>query len=105
MSVRKTPVALTKIQLCDANGLPQGANGRGNGIDLGVRDLIRGEALSLADYETALRGAWSRGVRGGGLYDSLHATYARRKEAARMVTRNLSHFHHVAPDIQILTPG
>ncbi|HTV62097.1 MAG TPA: hypothetical protein VMH30_05960 [Verrucomicrobiae bacterium] len=39
------------------------------------------EALMLADYETAIREAHSRGVMGGGIYDSLHATFARRKKA------------------------
>jgi hypothetical protein len=34
----------------------------------------------------------------------LHATFARRKKAARIVTLNPSHFFHVAPDIEILTP-
>lgn len=74
-------------------------------LTLGLRDSIRVEALTLADYETAIQEARSRGVMGGGIYDSLHATFARRKKAARIVTRNPSHFHHVAPDIQILTPG
>lgn len=41
---------------------------------------------------------------GGGIYDSLHATFARRKSAKRIVTRNSSHFIHVAPDVEILTP-
>jgi len=44
------------------------------------------------------------GSNGGTIYDSLHATFARRKKAARIVTRNPSHFQHVAPDIEILTP-
>jgi predicted nucleic acid-binding protein len=60
--------------------------------------------LSLVDYKTAIREARSRGVMGGGIYDSLHATFARRKKAVQIVTRNPSHFHHVAPDIKILTP-
>ena len=62
------------------------------------------EALALADYETAIREARSRGVMGGGIYDSVHATFARRKKATQIVTRNPTHFHHVAPDIEILTP-
>jgi hypothetical protein len=36
--------------------------------------------------------------------DSLHATFARRKKAVQIVTRNPSHFQHVAPDIEVLTP-
>jgi predicted nucleic acid-binding protein len=73
-------------------------------LTLGVRDSIEVEALSLADYELSIREARSRGVMGGGIYDSLHATFARRKRAVRIVTRNPSHFQHVAPDIEILTP-
>jgi predicted nucleic acid-binding protein len=71
---------------------------------LSLRHSLELEPLLLADYETAIREARSRGVMGGGIYDSLHATFARRKKASRIITRNPSHFHHVAPDIEILTP-
>jgi predicted nucleic acid-binding protein len=71
---------------------------------MSLTDLIKVEVLTWADYETAIREARRRGVMGGGIYDSLHATFARRKNATRIVTRNPSHFHHVAPDIQILVP-
>lgn len=71
---------------------------------LNLRDTITVEPLSWADYETAIREARSRGVMGGGIYDALHATFARRQKAARIVTRNPSHFEHVAPDIEIVTP-
>jgi len=73
-------------------------------LTLSLRDSIEVEALSLADYEISVREARSRGVMGGGIYDSLHATFARRKRAIRIVTRNPSHFQHVAPDIEILMP-
>ncbi len=73
-------------------------------VMLSLRDSVVVEALMLADYETAIREAHSRGVMGGGIYDSLHATFARRKKAVQIVTRNPSHFQHVAPDIEILTP-
>src|SRR5512133_311688 len=73
-------------------------------LTLALRDCIEVEAFDLADYETSIREARSRGVMGGGIYDSLHATFARRKEAGQIVTRNPSHFQHVAPDIEILTP-
>ena len=73
-------------------------------LTLSLQDMISVEALALADYETTLREARSRGVMGGGFYDSLHATFARRKKAVQIVTRNPSHFKHVAPDIEILTP-
>src|SRR5690349_18896306 len=73
-------------------------------LTLGLSDSIEVEALALTDYETSIREARSRGVMGGGIYDSLHATFARRKKAVQIVTRNPSHFQHVAPDIEILTP-
>ena len=73
-------------------------------LTISLCDLLKVEALSLADYETAIREARSRGVMGGGIYDSLHATFARRKKAVRIVTRNPSHFHHVAPDMEIVIP-
>jgi predicted nucleic acid-binding protein len=73
-------------------------------LTLSLRDSVAVEALALADYETAIREARNRSVMGGGIYDSLHATYARRKKALQIVTSNPSHFHHVAPDIEILTP-
>ena len=62
------------------------------------------EAMTLGDYETAISEARLRGVMGGGIYDSLHATFARRKGAKRVVTRNPSHFAHVAPELEILAP-
>lgn len=73
-------------------------------LTLGLRDNLRIEALPMRDYETAIRGARGRGVMGGGIYDFLHATFARRKGAERIVTRNPSHFAHVAPEVEILTP-
>ena len=74
------------------------------GLTLSLQAAVAVEGLGLADYETAIREARSRGVMGGGIYDSLHATFARRKKAVQIVTRNPSHFQHVAPDIVILTP-
>ena len=73
-------------------------------LALSLQASLLVEPLALADYETALREARSRGVMGGGIYDSLHATFARRKKAVQIVTRNPAHFQHVAPDIEILTP-
>jgi len=73
-------------------------------LTLSLRDSVEVEVLALTDYETAVREARSRGVMGGGIYDSLHATFARRRKAVQIVTRNPSHFQHVAPDIEILPP-
>ena len=73
-------------------------------LTLGLKASLAVEALPLADYETSIGEAQRRGVMGGGIYDSLHASFARRKGARRIVTRNPSHFAHAAPDLEILTP-
>jgi len=73
-------------------------------LTLGLRVVVQVDPLSLADYETAISEARQRGVMGGGIYDSLHATFARRKGAKRIVTRNPSHFAHTAPELEVVTP-
>jgi predicted nucleic acid-binding protein len=73
-------------------------------LTLGLITRIKVEALQLSDYETAISEARQRGIMGGGIYDSLHATFARNKGAKRVVTRNPSHFAHAAPDLEIITP-
>lgn len=73
-------------------------------LTLSLGEALELEPLTLGDYQTAIREARSRGVMGGGIYDALHATFARRKKALQIVTRNPSHFQHVAPDFEILTP-
>lgn len=73
-------------------------------LTLSLRNTISVEPLLIEDYETAIQEARGRGVMGGGIYDSLHATFARRRKSSRIATRNPSHFKHVAPDIEILTP-
>jgi predicted nucleic acid-binding protein len=73
-------------------------------LTLGLKSNLMVEPLLLADYETAIGEAERRGVMGGGIYDSLHSTFARRLGATRIVTRNPSHFAHTAPDLEILVP-
>ncbi|HWC58799.1 MAG TPA: PIN domain-containing protein [Verrucomicrobiae bacterium] len=73
-------------------------------LTLGLKNQVKVKALTSADYETAIREARSRGIMGGGIYDSLHATFARREGARRIVTRNPSYFAHAAPEVEILTP-
>ncbi len=73
-------------------------------LTLGLEDLVQVDPLPLTDYETAISEARQRGIMGGAIYDSLHATFARRKGARRVVTRNPSHFAHTAPDLEVVTP-
>jgi predicted nucleic acid-binding protein len=74
-------------------------------LTLGLKAGLAVEPITVGDYETAIREARSRGVMGGGIYDSLHATVARRKGAKRIVTRNPSHFVHAAPDMEVVSPA
>ena len=73
-------------------------------LTLGLRALLQVNPLLLADYETAISEARQRGIMGGGIYDSLHATFARRRGAKRIVTRNPSHFTHTAPELEVVAP-
>jgi predicted nucleic acid-binding protein len=73
-------------------------------LTLGLKSNLTFEPLSLPDYQQAIGEAQRRGVLGGGIYDTLHATFARREGAQRIVTRTPSHFAHAAPDLEILTP-
>jgi predicted nucleic acid-binding protein len=73
-------------------------------LTLGLKALVQVDPLSMADYETAISEARQRGIMGGGIYDSLHATFARRKGAKCVVTRNPSHFAHTAPELEVITP-
>jgi predicted nucleic acid-binding protein len=52
----------------------------------------------------AIAESQQRGVMGGGIYDALHAAFARRRSARRIVTRNPGNFQHVAPDLEIVIP-
>jgi predicted nucleic acid-binding protein len=58
----------------------------------------------MDDYEMAIAESQQRGVMGGGIYDALHAAFARRRSARRIVTRNPGNFQHVAPDLEIVIP-
>ena len=73
-------------------------------LTLGLKAVVQVDPLSMADYETAISEARQRGIMGGGIYDSLHATFARRKGAKRVVTRNPTHFAHTAPELEVVTP-
>ncbi len=85
-------------------GLYKVPNGPASELVLSLEAHVVVKHLTWADYQTAFREARSRGVMGGGIYDALHATFARRNNASKIVSLNPSHFQHVAPDMEILTP-
>lgn len=50
---------------------------------LELRRDMEVEPLTLGDYETAMLEARQRGIMGAGLFDSLHAVFARRRGAKK----------------------
>ncbi len=70
---------------------------------LELRRSVEVTPLTMDDYETAISEARQRGIMGGGLYDSLHAVFARRRGAKKIFTLNVTDFMHVAPDLEIVT--
>jgi predicted nucleic acid-binding protein len=60
--------------------------------------------LTSVEILEALDGAQRHGVRGGRVYDWLHACAAQKCKAAELLTDNLSDFSGLAEGVAILTP-
>ncbi len=58
--------------------------------------------LDAAALRKLLVGAPGQGITGGLFYDALHAEVARKMRCGVIRTLNVSHFRHVAPDLEIL---
>ena len=69
-----------------------------------VRDHLTVVALDEGEYYTTIEGVSSRGVVGGGIYDALLASCARKAKADTLYTWNLRHFQHVNFPGRIRTP-
>ncbi len=70
-----------------------------------VEDLARMlsvQALAVAEYRAVISAAPPRGIRGGTIYDALHAESARLSGCPEVRTLNVAHFRHVAPDLTVL---
>ncbi len=68
--------------------------------DLANRVAVHG--LSVKEYRRLISSAPASGIRGGTIYDALHAQVARQCGCTRIRTLNLPHFKHVAPDLAVL---
>ena len=69
-----------------------------------VEDLAKAvsvRALAAADYRQVMASAPAKGIRGGMIYDALHAQAARLSECPEIHTLNVAHFKHVAPDLAV----
>lgn len=58
--------------------------------------------FELTDYRALISAAPLKGVRGGAIYDALHAQTARLAGCQEIHTLNVSHFRHVAADLKIV---
>jgi len=59
-------------------------------------------ALGVRDYRGLIASAPAKGIRGGTIYDALHAQAARRCGCHQIRTLNVPHFKHVAPDLAVI---
>jgi hypothetical protein len=80
-----------RIKAHDASQMVLDCAGKLTVADLGLRRLE--DLLSVAP---------SRGVTGGLFYYAMHAEVARREGCAVIRTLNVSHFRHVAPDLEVV---
>ncbi len=67
-----------------------------------LADRLDVQSMSAAEYRKMIRSAPTKGVRGGGIYDALHAQTARLSHCTEIHTLNVGHFRHVAPDMTVL---
>ncbi len=62
------------------------------------------QALNPDEMLQLIENAPGRGVCGGSFFDAIHAQVARRIGCRKICTLNVSHFRHVAPDLEIEGP-
>ena len=62
---------------------------------------LRVGSFSLDQYRALISSAPAEGIRGGSIYDAMHAETARANNCEEIHTLNVSHFRHVAPDLNV----
>jgi predicted nucleic acid-binding protein len=67
-----------------------------------LADRLDVQSMSAAEYRKMISSAPTKGVRGGGIYDTLHAQTARLRHCTEIHTLNVGHFRHVAPVMTVL---
>ncbi len=68
----------------------------------GLAACVRLQEISAADYRKVIASAPANGIRGGMIYDALHAEAARKCGCTQLHTMNVSHFKLVAPDLSVV---
>jgi predicted nucleic acid-binding protein len=66
-----------------------------------LAESLHVHALSTRQYIRLIQTAPESGIRGGSLFDAIHAQSARETHCNEILTLNLRHFKHVAPDLTV----
>ncbi|HSH40405.1 MAG TPA: PIN domain-containing protein [Chthoniobacterales bacterium] len=66
-----------------------------------IAKALQVHALSADAYVDLIEQAPSKGMRGGSIFDAIHAQAARESRCGEIYTLNLRHFQHVAPDLAV----
>ena len=64
---------------------------------------IHVHALAAKPYVALIREAPAKGIRGGALFDAIHAQAARETRCVEIHTLNVRHLKHVAPDLNVVS--
>jgi predicted nucleic acid-binding protein len=59
-------------------------------------------SFDAVQYRDLIASAPTKGIRGGSIYDALHAETARLARCDEIHTLNVAHLKHVAPDLKIV---
>jgi predicted nucleic acid-binding protein len=59
-------------------------------------------SFEATQYRNLIASAPAKGIRGGTIYDALHAQTARLAGCEEIHTLNVNHFKHVAPDLKVV---
>ena len=68
-------------------------------IETNVYSRMKVMTLTARETMNHLSGCHRLGIRGGGVYDSLHIAAARKADVSEIFTLNLRHFTAFAPDL------
>ena len=66
------------------------------------RPFAIAQPLTAEDYRACLD--TPAGIQGGGIYDALHAAFARRLKVGTLYTHNVTNFMHHASDLNVRAP-
>lgn len=66
-----------------------------------IAGALQVHALSAEAYVDLIEQAPRSGIRGGSIFDAIHAQAARESRCGEIYTLNLRHFQHVAPDLVV----